>query len=98
MGKPLLTDDIIERANRGERFDSSYDGPCDDQDTRDMIAEEVPPLPPKSGLWSSKKTNPIIKSRRIENAKRNAFQAKINRILILVLVLFALLLAAIFYL
>lgn len=98
MGKPLLTDDIIERANRGERFDSDYDKPFDEQETRDIIAEETPSNLSQSGRWSSKQHKPFVKSRRIENAKRNAFQTKINRILVIVFVLFALLLAAIFYL
>lgn len=98
MGKPLLTDDIIERANRGERFDSDYDERFDEQETRDITAEETSSNLSQSELWSSKKNKPFVKSRRIENAKRNAFQAKINRILFIVFVLFALLLAAIFYL
>ncbi|MGT2833631.1 cell wall synthase accessory phosphoprotein MacP [Streptococcus halotolerans] len=98
MGKPLLTDEIIDRANRGEDFDDLYDDDFDGQETRVISTEKTIEPPTKKGFFSSKKDKPVIKSRRIENAKRNAFQAKINRILLIVILLFALLLAAIFYL
>lgn len=90
MGKPLLTDEIIDRANRGDDLADFYDTDFDGQETADLSRDR--------GFFSAKKEKPVVKSRRIENAKRNAFQAKINRILLIVLLLFALLLAAIFYL
>lgn len=83
MGKPLLTDDIIEQAKRGEiemdeyaHFDEeSYDG----QDF------EVPV------------NGSDYKSRRLENARRNQFQKKLNRLLFWVVVLLIILFIAIFY-
>ncbi|MDY4762024.1 cell wall synthase accessory phosphoprotein MacP [Streptococcus thoraltensis] len=98
MGKPLLTDEIIDRANRGENFDDFYDDDFDGQKTKVISTEETFDASAKRGFFSSKKDKPIIKSRRIENARRNAFQAKINRILLIVILLIAILLAAIFYL
>ena len=89
MGKPLLTDEIIERANRGENIS----GPTlvDDQHYRasrssdhgfsqDTITIEVEPQ--------------IHKSRRIENTKRNVFNSKLNKILFAVILLLILLVLA----
>lgn len=83
MGKPLLTDDIIEKARRMETFE-----PDDaiDFDTKVMT------LPEKDDKAR------IYKSRRIENAKRSQLQSKLNVILIAVMLLIAILVYAIFYL
>ncbi|MDI5918933.1 cell wall synthase accessory phosphoprotein MacP [Streptococcus equi subsp. zooepidemicus] len=80
MGKPLLTDDIIERTQRGEQFE-----PDDyaDFETKIMTFED-------------NHTDRIYKSRRIENAKRSRFQSRLNLILLAVLVLIALLVYAVF--
>ncbi|MFC3931391.1 cell wall synthase accessory phosphoprotein MacP [Streptococcus dentapri] len=80
MGKPLLTDDMIARANRGEELDDPY---MDGQDTQ--IFEDL-----------GDDYQHTYKSRRIENAKRGAFQAKLNKVLIIVLILLAVLIYAIF--
>ena len=78
MSKPLLTDDVIEQAKRGEidleeqPYYEDYDHEADYQPS-------------------------AYKSRRIENAKRNQFQHKLNRILFWVVVLLIILFIAVFY-
>ncbi|MGT2934463.1 cell wall synthase accessory phosphoprotein MacP [Streptococcus castoreus] len=81
MGKPLLTDEMIERAKRGERFEGDDYA---DFDTKIMI------------LPDDNKSDRIYKSRRIENAKRSQFQSKLNLILLAVIVLIAFLIYAVF--
>lgn len=96
MGKPLLTDEMIERAQRGEDIsDGSF---YDVEETKilhiersdlayDEEYEDTLPI----------KVEPsVIKSRRIENEKRNLFQSKLNKILAVMILLLILLLIAIF--
>lgn len=101
MGKPLLTDEMIARANRG---DKSYDkGHFDSEET---IVISTDNQIPQSSYDKTRDLNenyddydyeePIIKSRRIENAKRGKFQSKLNWILIGVVLLLAFLAYAIF--
>ena len=101
MGKPLLTDEMIARANRGEKF---YDkGHFDSEET---IVISTDNQIPQSSYDKTRDLNenyddydyeePIIKSRRIENAKRGKFQSKLNWILIGVILLLAFLAYAIF--
>ncbi|HEW7904099.1 TPA: foldase [Streptococcus pneumoniae] len=102
MGKSLLTDEMIERANRGEKIS----GPplLDDDDN-----EETKILPtsssrfgyanPKNHGFSQEtlkiQVEPSIhKSRRIENTKRNVFNSKLNKILFAVIFLLILLVLA----
>ena len=111
MGKPLLTDEMIERANRGE----AISGPplFDEEETkilptgnrgfgyeRPVTSREV-----DGGRGASypQETIPIrvqptvTKSRRIENQKRSLFQAKLNKILLWVVILLIGLIAAIIW-
>lgn len=97
MGKPLLTDEIIERASRGESLDGLYQDDVEMRESEAISTSELLRTSPQLPFYATKKKKPMIKSRRIENAKRQAFQAKINRILLIVLLLFALLLLATFY-
>ncbi|WP_165731971.1 cell wall synthase accessory phosphoprotein MacP [Streptococcus dysgalactiae] len=83
MGKPLLTDEVIEKAKRGESFEADEYA---DFDTKIM------PLP------DHEEPERIYKSRRIENARRSQLQSKLNLILIAVIILIALLVYAVFYL
>ncbi|KGR72120.1 cell wall synthase accessory phosphoprotein MacP [Streptococcus phocae subsp. phocae] len=83
MGKPLLTDDVIEKAKRGEVFESDDYA---DLDTKIMTFED------------HGESERIYKSRRIENAKRSQFQSTLNLVLILVVMLIGLLAYAVFYL
>ncbi|MEY8700485.1 cell wall synthase accessory phosphoprotein MacP [Streptococcus ferus] len=100
MGKPLLTDEIIERARQGESigneaasFDSeetlviSTDNSNDGANREHVRQEEVDYLEAE---------DPIIKSRRIENAKRGEFQSKLNMILFAIVILLAILIYAVF--
>ncbi|HEN2369393.1 TPA: hypothetical protein U4R30_001866 [Streptococcus agalactiae] len=87
MGKPLLTDDMIERSNRGEKVSGQT---ILDQETKIISTEDgMEQLTDENGKH-------IYKSRRIENAKRNEFQRKLNLVLFLLLILLALLFYAIF--
>ena len=101
MGKPLPTDEIIERANRGEVFrDDLPKG--DDEETRIIqIGRFENEEPRKDKFFQTlkfrkKSEDKVYKSRRIENAKRKEFQKKLNLILLAVFVLVALLIYAIF--
>lgn len=99
MGKPLLTDEMIERANRGE--DISGPPLLDDEETKI--------LPTSSQNFGHSRTRDhgfsqdtltievepsIHKSRRIENTKRNVFNSKLNKILFAVIFLLILLILA----
>ncbi|MBJ8326012.1 cell wall synthase accessory phosphoprotein MacP [Streptococcus pacificus] len=93
MGKPLLTDDIIRRANAKKTLDSQL---IEDEDTK-----VIPVISDNYSDYSlqdepSNGQEQMIKSRRIENAKRNAFSKKLNLILVIVILLLAVLMYAIF--
>ena len=101
MGKALLTDEIIERANRGEYID----GPLlmDDEETKVIsIARKgtfgyaAPRQAVNQETLQIEVEPTVIKSRRIENQKRSIFQAKLNKILFgIVLLLIGLIVAII---
>ncbi|WP_423215959.1 cell wall synthase accessory phosphoprotein MacP [Streptococcus equinus] len=107
MGKPLLTDEIIERANRGEIFyDDNYE---DTEETKiistdhfDTLNTYVPYERESSrGLLDKLKERKndnqhVYKSRRIENAKRSKFQRKLNLIMFIVILLLMALFFAVF--
>jgi len=106
MGKPLLTDEIIERANRGEIFYDDYE---DNEETNIISTDRfgtldtyVPYEQEKSRgcldkLKERKNDNQhVYKSRRIENAKRSKFQRKLNLIMFIVILLLMALFFAVF--
>ena len=85
MSKPLLTDDVIEQAKRGAidlEDHPYYQGYGEEFYDEDYEANYQPSA---------------YKSRRIENAKRNQFQHKLNRILFWIVVLLIILIVAVFY-
>ena len=102
MGKPLLTDEIIERANRGE--DISGPPLMDDEETKILSTGKSPfgyasPQASVSEDTMQIEVEPTVtKSRRIENQKRGIFQAKLNKILLGIVLLLAVLIAAIIWL
>lgn len=109
MGKPLLTDEIIERANRGEIFyDDDYLEDSEETkviriDRYDTIVpyeeyEEEEETPGFLDKWKNRKRKDqyVYKSRRIENAKRSKFQRKLNLIMFVVIVLLIALFFAVF--
>lgn len=84
MSKPLLTDELIERYRQGE-------------DLEDLLHEQEL----KTGYTvriEDLDIDYMVKSRRIENAKRAQFRRRLNRILVLLVLLLAGLIYAIFYL
>lgn len=136
MGKALLTDEIIERANRGE--DISGPPLMDDEETKILSTgrssfssqqssrqdtqfgyqspqnrfgyEEVRSQQIRFGYQTAQnqeeftdetlhiEVDPTVtKSRRIENQKRSLFQAKLNKILLWVVILLIGLIAAIIW-
>lgn len=105
MGKPLLTDEMIERANRGE--DISGPSLWDLQETKIMDTNSLDfgyKKPHQSASENLKETLSIhvepsvTKSRRIENEKRSHFQSKLNKILFWVILLLFALVAAVIWL
>ena len=109
MGRPLLTDEIIERANRGEIFyDDNYLE--DDEETKVIRTDQYDTLnsydpyedyEDSRGVlnkWKDRKKDDqhVYKSRRIENAKRSKFQRKLNMIMFVVVVLLIALFFAVF--
>ena len=103
MGKPLLTDEMIERANRGEKIS----GPplLDDNEETKILptsSSRFGYANPKGHGFSQEtlkiQVEPSIhKSRRIENTKRNVFNSKLNTILFVVIFLLILLVLAVKY-
>ena len=92
MGRPLLTDEMIERANRGE--DISGPPLHDEEETKILKTTRS-----QFGYSSQIDVEPTVtKSRRIENAKRGVFQAKLNKILFWIVLLLMALIAAIIWL
>ena len=85
MSKPLLTDDVIEQAKR-EEIDLEEHPYYEDYEEEFYDEDYEADYQPSA-----------YKSRRIENAKRNQFQHKLNRILFWVVVLLILLFIAVFY-
>ncbi|MEX2783984.1 cell wall synthase accessory phosphoprotein MacP [Streptococcus sp. H49] len=90
MGKPLLTDEIIEAANRDRRLSEDS---ADDFETKVLDKQLI-----KDDLLQEHREERIVKSRRIENAKRGEFQSKLNKIFIVLVILLAILIYAVFYL
>lgn len=102
MGKPLLTDEIIEKANRGEKIS----GPplIDNEETKILStsSQTFGYESPKGHGFNQEtltiEVEPSIhKSRRIENTKRNVFNSNLNKILFTIIFLLILLVLAIKY-
>lgn len=117
MGKPLLTDEIIERARRWEKKmeqeefgyytpvevpdnfeENSVDwASVDDEEWMDDWDEEYEGYQEGQTIRIPVEHS-IVKSRRIETVKREAFRAKLNKILFWIVLLLILFLIAVFYL
>lgn len=91
MGKPLLTDEMIARAKRSEHLPQEDDY-LDSEETLIIRTDGTSSDTDTEDFGSEE---PIIKSRRIENAKRGEFQSKLNRILLLILILLGILIYAV---
>ena len=102
MGRPLLTDEMIERANRGE----DISGPPLHDEEESKILKTTRSEFGYSSLNSSFNQDTlqinveptVTKSRRIKNAKRGVFQAKLNKILCWIVLLLIALIVAIIWL
>lgn len=99
MGKPLLTDEIIERANRGE--DISGPTLVDEQETKIISTSSQHYRASRSSDHGFSQDTLTIevepqihKKSSIENTKRNVFNSKLNKILFAVILLLILLVLA----
>lgn len=108
MRKPLLTDEILEKAKRKKRF-GYYDPELDDDDYADFeeIDEEdwegFQDQETYHGYEEGQTIRipveqSIIKSRRIETIKKDQFRSKVNKILFWVIVLVIGFILAVLYL
>ncbi len=100
MGKPLLTDEIIARANRGE-YDDEETKVLDRHMLDDYVSDRNYWDEATNQTFSAEDAIPsnrekIYKSRRIENERRSGFQHKLNRYFLIVIILLAILIYAIF--
>ena len=107
MGKPLLTDDIIERARRRKDREKEfgYYSPnsgdfeeefYDDYDRYEDDWEEEYQGYREGETVRIPVEQSIIKSRRIETVKREEFRSKVNKILFWVILLVIIFLIAVF--
>ena len=109
MGKPLLTDEVLERARRRKEREKevgyyspksdNYEEEFYDDDDRyeDDWDEEYQGYQEGQTVRIPVEQS-IIKSRRIETVKREEFRSKVNKILFWVVLLVILFLLAVFYL
>ena len=108
MGKPLLTDEMIERARRGE--DISGPKMVDNEETKILRTDhrgfgyERPVRESRSQVSQERYSQDILqiqveptvtKSRRIEEEKQSVLQSKLNKILFWIIVLLIVLIIAI---
>lgn len=94
MRKPLLSDDILERAKKERNLDSSngyYSKPKKAPKKKQVSHRVVENVTSKTN-----RDKHVYKSRRIENEKRDEFQKKLNTILLILIILVAVLFYAIF--
>lgn len=107
MRKPLLTDEIIEKARRKQAREREFgyyspDREVDEYDEDDEMFEEDWDDEDEYEGYQEGQTiripveQSIVKSRRIETIKREAFRSKVNKILFWVVVLVILFLLAVF--
>lgn len=107
MGKPLLTDEVLERARRrkererefgyyspnSDEFDELYD--FEEYDDVDDWEEEYQGYREGETVRIPVEQT-IVKSRRIETVKREEFRSKVNKILFWVVILVIIFLFAVF--
>ena len=107
MGKPLLTNEVLERARRrkererefgyyspnSDEFDELYD--FEEYDDVDDWEEEYQGYREGETVRIPVEQT-IVKSRRIETVKREEFRSKVNKILFWVVILVIIFLFAVF--
>ena len=108
MGKPLLTDEMIERARRGE--DISGPKMVDNEETKILRTDhrgfgyerpvvekrvERPQASYSQDTLQIQVETTVTKSRRIEEQKQSVLQSKLNKILFWIIVLLIILIIAI---
>ena len=110
MGKPLLTDEIIERARRrkdrekefgyyspnSDDFEEEFYDDYDEYDQYEDNWEEEYQGYREGETVRIPVEQSIVKSRRIETVKREEFRSKVNKVLFWVIILVILFLIAVF--
>ena len=107
MGKPLLTDEIIERARRRKdrekefgyyspKSDNYEEEFYDDYDQYEDDWDEDYQGYREGETVRIPVEQSIVKSRRIETVKREEFRSKVNKVLFWVIILVILFLIAVF--
>ncbi|HFI0150152.1 TPA: cell wall synthase accessory phosphoprotein MacP [Streptococcus suis] len=104
MGKPILTDEILEQARQGKKLEDleakrgfGYYSP------QQSFTEEFKDLDDEYTGYQEGQTMRIpveasvVKSRRIETIKREEFRGKVNKILFWVIVLVVLFVLAVLF-
>ncbi|HFU3698166.1 TPA: cell wall synthase accessory phosphoprotein MacP [Streptococcus suis] len=106
MGKPLLTDEILKRFKKGQKLeDTSQFGHynpdkevyLEPDDFQDYLDEEEYEGYVEGQTIRIPVQPSVVKSRRIETNKREAFRSKVNTILFWVVILVLLFIVAVIF-
>lgn len=101
MGKPLLTDDVLERARKGQPLQDQqgfgYYEPQEGSAAFEEAWDEEYQGYQEGQTIRIPVDASIVKSRRIETVKREAFRSKVNRILFWVVLLLIVLIVAVLF-
>ncbi|HFI0078773.1 TPA: cell wall synthase accessory phosphoprotein MacP [Streptococcus suis] len=104
MGKPLLTDEILEKVKKKQYSDQSsqfgHYRPNQDISMDDALFD--PYLEDYQGYEEGQTIRipvkpTVVKSRRIETIKREAFRSKVNKILFWVIILLIMFIIAVLF-
>ncbi|BBA92168.1 cell wall synthase accessory phosphoprotein MacP [Streptococcus ruminantium] len=104
MGKPLLTDDILEKVKKKQYSDGfmfghyrpNQDVPMDDSVFEPYLEEDYQGY--EEGQTIRIPVTPtVVKSRRIETIKREEFRSKVNKILFWVILLLIVFILAVLF-
>ncbi|MGQ7381383.1 cell wall synthase accessory phosphoprotein MacP [Streptococcus suis] len=105
MGKPLLTDEILEKAKKKQYSDQSsqfghyrpnQDISMDDALFDSCLEEDYQGYEEGQTIRIPVKPT-VVKSRRIETIKREAFRSKVNKILFWVIILLIMFIIAVLF-
>lgn len=105
MGKPLLTDEILEKAKRSQYLEELEDGNrFGYYSPKQMLEDEFEPefTEEYTGYQEGQTIripvdSSIVKSRRIETIKREEFRGKVNKILFWVILLLIVFIIAVLF-
>lgn len=97
MRKPLLTDDILEKVKKNQYSgQSNQDVSMEDNVFEPYLDEEYQGYEEGQTIRIPVKPS-VVKSRRIETIKREAFRSKVNKILFWVIILLIIFIIAVLF-